>query len=84
MLLGDDIDDTSDGIASVERTRGSLHDFYLLDVMRIDKSQIVLASIIAIESMTINQNEHIRIAQTIHLQMGAHIVLAEIERGSES
>ena len=84
MFLGDDIDDTCDGVAAIERTRGSLHNLYLLDVMRVDEGEVVLTTIVAIEPTPVNQNQYVGVAQAVHLQVGAHIVLAEVEAGGES
>ena len=48
MLTGDDVDNAGYRITTIEGTRGTLHDFYLLDVVRVDKTQVVLASIISV------------------------------------
>ena len=84
MFLGDDIDNACDGITTIEGTRGSLHNLNLFDVMRINQSEVVLTTIVAIEPMTIDEDQHIGIAQAVHLQVRAHIVLAEIEAGSKA
>ena len=52
--------------------------------MRVDKTQVVLATIITMQAPTVYQYQHIRVAQTIHLQSATHIVLAEIERCRQS
>ena len=84
MFLGDDVDHTSDGIATIEGRGCTLHNLYLLDVVRIYQRQVVLTTIIAMQSSAVYQNQHIRVAQSVHLQMGAHIVLAKFKAGSES
>ena len=62
MFLGDDIDDTCDGIATIKGARGSLHNLDLLDVMRINQGEVVLTTIVAIEPMTIDEYQHVGIS----------------------
>ena len=81
MFLGDDVDHTSDGIATIEGRGCTLHNLYLLDVVRINQRQVVLTAIITMQSSAVYQNQHIRVAQSVHLQMGAHIVLTEFKAG---
>ena len=81
MFLGDDVDHTSDGIATIEGRGCTLHNLYLLDVVRINQRQVVLTAIITMQSSAVYQNQHIRVAQSVHLQMGTHIVLAKFKAG---
>ena len=67
MLLGDDVDHTSDGITTIEGTRCPLHNFYLFNVVGINQRQVVLTAIITMQSPAVYQNQHIRVAQSVHL-----------------
>ncbi len=84
VLAGDDVDDARYGIAAVKGAGGSLYDFYAVNVVRVDEAQVVLATVVAVQSPTVNEYEHIGIAQAVHLQMRTHVVLVEVERGRQS
>ena len=84
MLLRDDIDYARYGIRAIEGARSSLHNLYLLYVMRVDEREVVLATVVAVQPPAVNQYQYIRVAQSVHLQARAHVVLAEVEAGSQS
>ena len=83
VLLGNDVDDTGYGIAAVQRTRRALHDFYLLDVVRVNHVQVVGATQIAMQAFAIYKDEYVGIAQSVHLYLRPHVALAESKRGRE-
>ena len=61
MLLGNDVDHTSDCITTIEGTRCPLHNFYLFNVVGINQRQVVLTAIITMQSPAVYQNQHIRV-----------------------
>ena len=62
MLAGDDVDDARNGIGTVECTRRSFYNFYLLDVLRVDETQVVLAAVVAVQTTTVDEDEHVAVA----------------------
>ena len=69
VLLRNDIHHASNRIRAIERTRSTFHDFYLLNVLGIDKSQVVLSTYIAMNTLAINQYQDIVVAQAIQLHL---------------
>ena len=53
VLLGNNVDNTSHRVRAVQRTLRTLHDFYLFDVLRINESQVVLTSHIAVNALAV-------------------------------
>ena len=51
--------------------------------MGVDEREVVLSPIVAVQSPSVNQDEHIGIAQTVHLQVGTHIVLVKGKRSRQ-
>ena len=80
VLLGDDVHHAGNGIRAVEGRCRSLHDFNLLDVVRIDERQVVLTAHVAVNALAVNQNKDIGIVQSVELHLRAHVVLAECKR----
>ena len=83
-LLGDDVDDTRDGIASIERRRGPFDNLYLLDVVRVDESEIVLTAHVAVDALAVDKDKDIGVAQSVHLHLRPHVALVEGEGGRQS
>ena len=69
MLLRDDVDHARDGIRAVEGRRSSLHNLNLLDVVRVDEREVVVAAIVAVQAFAIDQYEDIGVAQAVHLHL---------------
>ena len=84
VLAGDDVDDAGYGIRAVERRRGPLHYLDALDVVRVDEREVVLAAVVAMQAPAVNEYEHVGVAQSVHLQVRPHVVLAEVEAGRQS
>ena len=79
VLLGNDVDDTCNSIAAIECTRRPLHNLNLLDIVRINEREVVLVAIITMQTPSVNQYQHIRVTQTVHLQSRTHVILTEVE-----
>ena len=84
MFLGDDVDNACHRIAAIECALGSFDDFYLLDVMRINKSKIVLTTHITMNAFAVDKNQDVVVAQTVQLHLRAHVTLVEGKRGGEA
>ena len=84
VLLRDDVHHTSDGITSVECRRGSLHNFNLLDIVWVNEPKVVLTTIVTMNALTVNEDEDVVVAQTIHLHLTAHVALVESKRRGQS
>ena len=84
VLLGDDVDHAGHCIAPVERGRGAADDLHPLDVVRIDERKLILPADIAVNTFSVDQDQDVVIAQAIHLDMAAHVILSEGEGGSQS
>ena len=54
MFLGDDVDDAGHRVATVQRTLGTLHNLYLLDVVRVNETKVVLAAHIAMNALAVH------------------------------
>jgi len=76
-LARDDVDDACDGIASVQCRGGSLHNFYAFDACRVDETEVVLAAVVAVDALAVDEDEDVRVAQAVHLHLRAHVVLVE-------
>ena len=68
-LLGDDVDDAGHRIAAVEGALGTLHDFYLLDVVGVDEREVILAAHIAMNALAVDEHQDITVAQTVQLHL---------------
>ena len=84
VLLGDDVDHTGNGITSIECRRGSLHNLNPLDVVRVDESEVILATIVTMNALAVDEDEDVVVAQTVHLHLTAHIALVEGKRSCQS
>ena len=84
MLLRDDIDNTRYSIRAVKSTRRTLHDLDLLDVLGIDEREVVLTTHITMNALAVDQYQDIVVAKAVELHLGAHVILAESERGGQA
>ena len=84
VLFGDDVHNSSHGVASVECRRGALHNLNPLNVLRVDERQVVFSSHVAVNPLSVNENEDVVVAQPVELHLRAHVALVEGERGGES
>ena len=80
MLLRDDVDDACHRIAAVQGTLRTLDYLDALDVVRVNQSEVVLASHVAVQTFTVHQDEDVGVAQTAQLHLAAHIALVEGKR----
>ena len=77
VLLGDDVDDAGHRIAAVERTLGTLHNLYLLDVLRVNKAKVVLAAHVAMDALAVYEYQDVAVAQSVELHLRTHVTLVE-------
>ena len=77
VLTGNDVDDACYGIAAVEGTGGSFHDFNALNVVRVNQCEVVLATVVTMQAPPVYQYQDVGVAQAVHLQVRPHVVLAE-------
>ncbi len=80
VLFGYDVDDSGYGVAAVKGRRRTLHYLYLLDVLRIDKLEIVVSANVSVKPLSVHHNQDVGISKAVHRDMASHIVLVEIER----
>ena len=71
-LIGDDIDHTSNGIASVERRGCSIEYLDTFYSCHIDAIQVDIIRDVAIEFLSVDKDEDVLISQAIQTQEGAH------------
>ena len=83
MFLSDDVDYACDSIATIECRGSTLHYLYLLDVVGINKAQVVLSTHIAMHALAIYHDEDIAVAQSIHGDAATHVTPIEIQRSSQ-
>ena len=79
MFLCDDIHNTCHRITTIKGALRSLNDFYLLDIMGIDETQIVFSTHIAMNTFAVNEYQDIAVAQAVQLHLRTHITLVEGE-----
>ena len=56
MLTGDNIDDSGYGIASIECRRGTLDNLDALNIVGVDKSEVVLSAYITMQALTVDEH----------------------------
>ena len=84
VLLRDDVHHTCDGITSVECRGSSFHNLNLLDVVRVDESEVILPAIVTMDAFAVDENEDVVVAQTVHLHLTAHVTFVEGEGSRQS
>ena len=80
MLSRYDIYHSGNGVTAIESRRGSLYNLYSFDIVRVDKSEVVLSSHIAMYPFPVDENKDIRISQSVHLHLRTHVSLLEVKR----
>ena len=80
VLLRNDVDDAGHRVATVQRTLRTLHNLYLLDVLRVNQPQVVLTAHIAVDALAVHQYQDIAVAQSVQLHLTAHVALVEGKR----
>ena len=71
-LVGDDIDDTSDGIRTIQRRCRTIQHLDALDSRHVDAVQIHIIRYIPRQLLSVDEDEDILIAQTIQSEESAH------------
>ena len=79
MLACDDVYHARYGVRTVQRRRGTLHYLYLLDIVRVNQLQVILAAHIAMQALAIHQHKDIVVSQSVQLHLRTHIPLVEGE-----
>ena len=83
-LLGDDIDDSGDGIAAVERRGGAFHNLDALYVGGIQLVEVVLSADVPVHAFAVYHDEDIVVVQSVELDVAAHIAVMEGEGRAET
>ena len=52
--------------------------------MRVNQRKVILTTIVTMQTAPVYENQHVRVAQSVHLQVRPHVVLVEVERGREA
>ena len=73
-LVGDDVDDASDGIRAVERRGSAVEDFDALDARHVDAVEVHIVGDVARELLTVDEDEDVLVAEPVQPQEGAHRV----------
>ena len=68
-LLGDDIDDTSGGIAPIKSTGCSLHNLDAPNISHVQTGEIHIVQRFASQSFSIHQEQHTLSAKSVEIQM---------------
>ena len=84
VLARDDVDDARDGVAAIQGGGCALDDLYLLDVLRVDQREVVLAAHVAVDALAVDQDEDVAVAQAAELHVRSHVVFIEGERGGQA
>ena len=71
-LVGDDVDDTSDGIAAIERRGRPIEHLDALHARHVDAVEIDIVGNVARQFLPVDQDEDILVAQSVEAQEGAH------------
>ena len=79
MLLCNDVDHSGNGVTAVERRTCTLHDFDTVNVLRIYQSQVVFTTVVAVNALSVNEYQDVAVAQSVHLNVATHVVLAKID-----
>ena len=80
MFLGNDVDDACHCVRTIKCTLRTLHDFYLLDVVRVYQAQVVLTTYVTVDALAVNQYQDVAVAKTVQLHLTAHVALVERKR----
>ena len=83
-FLRDDIDDTGHRVTSIQRTLSTLHNLNLLDVVRVNQTQVVLTAHVTVNALAVNEYQDIRVTQAVQLHLAAHIAFVEGKRSCQS
>ena len=67
MLLSDDIDNTGYGIRAIESRLCAFHYLDSLNIVRVDKTEVVLATHITVNALAVNKNEYVVVTQSVEL-----------------
>ena len=73
-LVGDDVDDTCNGITSVKRRSRSIQHLNALHASHIDAVQIDIVGNVACQLLTIDEDENVLVAQSVQTQERTHRV----------
>ena len=84
MPAGDDVDHSCHGVTAIECRLRPTDNLDVVYVMRIYQAQVVLAPHVAVNTLAVDKDEDIRIAQSAHLHLAAHVAFVEGKRGSQA
>ena len=84
MFFRYDVYHSGHGVGSVECRLCSLHDFDALDVVRVNQSEVVLASVVTVYSLSVDENQNVVVSQSVELCLASHVALVEREGRCES
>ena len=69
VFLGNDIHHTGNSIAAIKGRRSTFHNFYFLNIVRVNQTQVILSAHISMNTLSVDENQNIVVAQTIHLHL---------------
>ena len=69
-VVGDDVDDASDGIRAVERRGGTAEDLDALDILQAD----AVPAVVAADALAVLEDDDVVIADAVEVHEGAHAV----------
>ena len=68
-LLGDDIDDTSRGIAAVESTGCTFHYLYALHIAHVQSGEVNVIHCLPCQPLAVDEEQHALSAESVHVEM---------------
>ena len=71
-LIGNDVDDTGDGVGAVERGGGTVEDLDTFDARHADARQVDVVRDVAREFLAVDEDEDVLVAQAVETQEGSH------------
>ena len=71
-LVGDDVDDTGDGVGAIEGGGGAVEDLDTFDTGHIDPREIDVVGDVAGELLAVDEDEDVFVAKAIETEEGSH------------
>ena len=84
MLFSDNVYDTSHSIASIQGTLRALYNLYAFYIVRVNESQVVLTTHIAVNTLSVDKDKNVVITEAVQLHLSTHIALSEGKGCSKS
>ena len=79
MTAGDYVHHSGYCITPVKGAACTFHNLYVVNVVRVNASQVILSAVVSVQTLAVNHYQDIVVAQSVQGHLASHVTCIEVE-----